>query len=49
MTNKIEELQVDIGINLDAMIPTEYDKAWIFYELSPGVAHHIGFATLIQQ
>ena len=26
MTNKIEELQEDIGINLDAMIPTEYDK-----------------------
>lgn len=46
MTNKIEELQVDIGINLDAMIPTEYDKAWIFYELGPGVAPSYWFCYI---
>lgn len=43
MTNKIEELQVDIGVNLDAMIPTEYDTAWVFYELGPGVCPSFWF------
>ena len=46
MINKIEELQVDIGINLDAMIPTEYEKAWVYYELGPGVAPSFWFCYI---
>lgn len=43
MNNRIEELQTDIGINFDAMIPTEYDKAWFFYELGPGICPSVWF------
>ncbi len=43
MNTRIEELQVDIGINLNAMIPTEYEKAWVFYELGPGVCPSFWF------
>ena len=32
MTKEIDELQTDIGINLDKMIPTAYKTAWFFYE-----------------
>ncbi|MBQ8567708.1 MAG: DUF600 family protein [Oscillospiraceae bacterium] len=46
MTNKINELQEDIGINLDAMIPTEYEKAWVIYELGPGVAPSFWFCYI---
>ncbi len=46
MSNKIEELQADIGVNFDSMIPTEYEKAWIIYELGPGVAPSFWFCYI---
>ena len=46
MTGKIEELQIDIGVMLDRMIPAEYKTAYVFYELGTGVAPSFWFCYI---
>lgn len=46
MNEKIDELQIKIGINLDIMIPTDYKVAWIFYELGPKIASSFWFCYI---
>ena len=47
MTTIIDDLQMEIGIKFDTLIPAEYKEAWIYYEGGYELAPFFGFAMKI--